>query len=238
MKAAIYNVLGSFDWSSLFGDALAALMGAMVGAYFAFKLERVARKNEAVDGNVTEGNLALFNLCQMWNVLRQYQKDAIHDWRERPDAWLNMPVSLPDPGESLEFDTAKLAFLFHSSDANILNEVALQGRRFRYATALVARRNELLLAQVYPALSGAGIQLHASIEVSRIEEILGANLINQLKVLTNGIIENIDQDVKEMKDVYYRFGKTLVAQYPGKKFIKFSFDSETVSEPPPASSVG
>ena len=39
------------------------------------------------------GNRALFTLYEIWNALVQYQKEAVANYRGRPDAWFNLPVN-------------------------------------------------------------------------------------------------------------------------------------------------
>lgn len=223
----IWDFLTSIDWLRFLGQTVPTLVAAMAGAYFAFRLERVHQESKERNAQVAEGNLALFTLTQMWNVLKQYQLDVVEDWRDREDAWLNMPVTLPDEAAELKFNLSKLGFLIYSSNPNILNDIALHQRRFQFGLTQIKSRNEMHLTKVFPRMDAAGIRRGVAVPTDAIENTLGGTLVHQMKSLSAGIIENIDDDVRDMQRDFGRLRDILCAQFSGKKFINYVFEDES-----------
>jgi hypothetical protein len=73
------------------------LVASFAGAWFAFRFARYQRERDKMDTDVAAGNRALFILTNMFNALRQHQKEVVDPYRNRHDAWLNLHV-WPAPG--------------------------------------------------------------------------------------------------------------------------------------------
>jgi hypothetical protein len=75
------------------------------------------------------------------------------------------------------------------------------------------------LSEVFPKLSAAGISLREARPLQEIEALLGVGLVHQLRVLTEGIIKNIDEDVQSSLEAFTRLRATLMRLHPKEKFI-------------------
>jgi hypothetical protein len=198
-------------------SALATLAGAFVGAWAAFRLEERRRQREKADQNVVAGNLALLTLSDIWNVLVQYQKEVVNEWRGRRDAWLNLPVANFDHRE-VTFDTQALSFLLEDYPAQ-LQTLLLERRRFDLAVRMVQDHSQLMLREVFPRLSAVGIKLNEGRPESDIRKILGVGTVRQLEVLTAAIVKNIDEDVTSSRRAFDDLRASLKAIYPKRRFI-------------------
>jgi len=217
LRAAVTFV----DWKNL----LAAFVGTFVGAYVAFKLEQKTRALEQVRMRSTEGNLALLTLFQMFNELRQFQKEVIATVPERPGRWMTMKVTFPQSGSKLGFDASRLAFLLECEDKNLLPEVLLEARRFDLAIEMINRRSHLMLEKIFPALSAAGLrQEEKKVPEGLVTAILGPALSSEADSLTEQIITNVNEDVQSLKGIFDKLRLALVKLLPKQKFIRVDFD--------------
>lgn len=200
--------------------ALGALFGSFVGAGFAFYFAKLQRQKERLDDEVAAGNRALFTLYEIWNDLVQYQKEVVDEYRDRSDAWLNLSPS-PYPIREHAFDVKDLSFVLHR-DAPTFQQVLLEGARFRLVSHYIGRRDMLVLSEVFPKLSAAGISPGEPRPLQEIEELLGVGIVRQLKVLTDGIIKNTDEDVQSSRQAFTRLRATLMRLHPKEKFINLN----------------
>lgn len=230
---AFPDVLGSFfaaalahtpnigvNWDSL----LSAFLGTFVGAYIAFRLEYRSRISEQRRTRATEGNLALLTLFQMFNELRQFQKEVIATAPEPRGRWMRMKVTFPQSPAMLKFDAKQLAFLLESENTNLLPEVLLEERRFQLAIEMINRRSHLMLEKIHPILAKAGLQHGEAVEDSQIRHLIGPALAAEADQLTEGIVQNVNEDVQSLKKTFDELRLQLVRLVRGEKFIRVEFD--------------
>jgi hypothetical protein len=209
-----------FDLNAL----LAAFIGTFVGALVAFQLEHNARKQEKIEARTTEGNLALLTLFQMFNSLRQFQKEVIATAPHAPGRWLRMKVTFPQRDDDIGFDPARLAFLFEYDDKNLLPEVLMEEGRFKLAFDMINRRTHLMLERIHPTLSRAGLQHGQAVNDLILTQLLGPALVAEIDQLTESLVVNVNEDVKSLVDTFGKLRTALVRLLPGSKFIRVEFD--------------
>lgn len=203
----------------LVANGMVTLGAAFFGAWAAFKYENSTRKKQQEDDEVAAGNRALYTLSNIWNISKQYQDEAVKNWRGKEDAWLNLPVTMPLDDNDTTFSMQDLSFLMDSY-AGTFQEVLLQGTRFRFVATLIDRQKELVLSEVFPRLSAASIQIGEQRPQGEIAKILGISTCHQLKILVEGIISNIDQDVVSSRNAFASLRTVLKKIYPNRKFIE------------------
>jgi hypothetical protein len=211
---------GNTTITELIANGLVTLAAAFLGAWAAFKLESSDRKKQIEDDEVAAGNRALFTLVQIWSKLKQYQGEIVEDYRARPDAWLNLPVGPPVQDSALIFDMKDLSFVLEASPSTF-QMIFLEQDRFRLAAYVIQERSELVLSEVFPRMSAAGLSLGEPITVGEMEKLLTVGITQQLKVFTKGIIKNVDEDVISSRETFEKLRTALKDVYPKRKFINF-----------------
>jgi hypothetical protein len=214
-------------------ELLLALIGTFVGAYLAFALEKRDRVRTEKTEKVAQGNLALFTLWQMWEVLNQYKKDVIDKAPKDNGQWLNMAATPHEQEHDLRFDPVKLYFLFEGKDLNILPQRILEQRRFYAAIILINRRSDLILNRIWPRLSDNGIQMSKQVyEEQRIHDIIGPGLLAEAKQLAPSLINNITKALVSFRETFCRLRTQLIEQFPGEMFRNVQFETESATETP------
>jgi hypothetical protein len=171
-----------------------APLSIFVGAWTAFYFNNRRSRQERVDKEVADGNLALFVLVEFYNQQLQYQKNYIDPHRHAPDAWFKIPSGPPLDVIRVELNRNSLGFVLESN-GNVWQKAVLEERRFYLVKALVDERN-LLLAKGWAKLEEAGITHGTPIRISELERIMGSVLYQQLLQMGSALIEQIDQNVK------------------------------------------
>lgn len=217
-------------------EALTTLAAAFAGAWAAFKFEESRRSKEIIETRVGAGNRALYTLLNMFNVLKQYQKEVIDPCKPRGNLWLNMDATLPYGKGRISFNADELSFLLGVGQAATFTDVMLEEQRFDINIGLIERRSALLLEQAYTRLSEAGVRRGEPREIAEMEQILGQNIAQQLKYMTDSILQFTDQNVESLERMFKRLREALVLLYPKQKFIEVRFSSGEV--PPAAGNVG
>jgi hypothetical protein len=228
----IFGLLGfGLKWTAElivanFAGFASALAGTFVGAYSAFQLEQRQRLADAEDRRVGAANRALYTLKNMWNVLRQYQREHLDGQRDQPDLWLNLAAT-PPFGQSqglVQFEAGELTFLLSRTHGNIFDKMLLQEQRFKVTLGLVDRRTALVFSEVFPRMERAQVHVGDQRPIAEIEAILGISLVHQLKQLTPGIVQFVDEDVAALRALFGELRAALVSLYPHQEFINVDFN--------------
>lgn len=207
-------------------NPLATLVAAFGGVWFAFLFEKNHKKEEDKKKNIASVNRALYTIYNMWNILCQYNIDIIKPCKSLPDAWLNMAATLPSSNGLSTFAYDDLAFIFQSETPNVYSNLLLEEQRFNLAINIIQARSSIVLNQVFPRLSAAGINPGKGAGKDVLEEIIGIDNVHKLKLLTKSIIENVTQDLSSLISVHDELRSAMKIMYPNAKFIFIKFENK------------
>ena len=207
------------------GNLILAVIGTFIGAYAAFALEKNSREAERTANKANEGNLANLTLFQIWNDLRQYQKEHIETLKGHPDAaWLELRATFPREVSPLEINANALAFLFEGKDKNLLPDILLEQIRYRMAIAMINRRTEKMIGLVYPRMEAIGMKPNEKIDSRVVAAALGPALTTEVKDLTSAIISHVNENLISLKITSEKLRKQLTELLPNQIILKIGFD--------------
>jgi hypothetical protein len=212
---------------SMWIEPATTLVATFVGAGLAFALERRRRNDEEEQRRVGAANQALYTLYSMWNNMEQARKDIVEPVRGRADAWLNMPAAPPIVRGLHSFDAKELSFLLQTSEPMLFADLMLEAQRYSQFINLVDSRSNLVQETVFRAFGAAGIPVGSSLELPRIENTLGIDVVHKLKIYSDAIIENLDLNLKSAVAAYGALYGYMKRRYPERKFIKAEFAQTT-----------
>lgn len=158
-----WHWLSSWDWLSFGNTAVAAGLGAAVGALIAFLIEDRKRKERLEDEHVAAANIAVAALARAWNNLESFREQRIEPVRNNPLRWCHLT-----PGNIIEqpssFDPATLAFLFETSQPDLPVKVQTELDHYETIRIDILVRTREHVENLQPRMEAAGRQLcHASI---------------------------------------------------------------------------
>lgn len=203
-------------------DPVTTLVAAFAGAWFAFLFERRQRGQEETARRVAAANKALYTSFNIWNVQEQLRKEVIDPFRKRPAAWLNMPATVPARYGITNYDAEPLSFLL-GKEAEIYSKLLLEEQRIDLVIKMIEARSRLVFGVVFPRMAAAGFSLNESIPLQTIENALGVDVVQQLRVLTDGIMKNIDENLVSIVAMFEELRAAMLRIDPDAKLIKVDF---------------
>jgi hypothetical protein len=93
------------------------------------------------------------------------------------------------------------------------------GQYSRFSRA-VDYRNKLINEKVWPKLEAAGLKHGDKILGSQVEEVLGPATTQDLKNVTEYLIENCEKDISSITTCIANLRKVLLELYPGREFVR------------------
>jgi hypothetical protein len=205
------------DWL----NPVATLIASFGGAWAAFKLQASERTSEVRRKNVAAANQALFVMMRQANTLRLYQHDHINPHRSHPGRHLAIQATLPHETESLKFDFSSLDFLDQPKEQQLLFDLSIEERRYVEAIRAINARSEIILNQVHPRASAAGLLDGSSYGKSEMLSAIGQPLYNMLERLTTDMIWHVDRTSDSIVATKDKLLSVVRARYPDVKFVDF-----------------
>lgn len=182
-------------------SGVVTITAAFTGAWAAFRFERATKKREKIEQNIAAANRAIHVIKNLWEILKQFQKEEIEPYRKRKDLWLNMNANILVDYGSTTFNADDLAFLLQTEHANIYSELLVEEHRYKIAVQLIKMRSTIVFNEVFPKFSAADVAVGTPLNENDIEKILGIDVVHELKKITEGIIRNVDEDVISLREV-------------------------------------
>lgn len=210
------------EWKDLIA-AFAALIASFAGAWAAFALENCRRSREERQRQLGSANRALYTLFQYWNTLEQYRKEVIEAYRGRRDAWLNLAANPVSPIALHSFKADDLQFLLQAGKPEVFAEIMLEEQRFNLAVGLIRERSDIVLQRVFPRMAQAGFGVGKPATEAEVEAAIGIDITHKLKMLTEAIVRNVDEDLASLRSAHDSLRKAMSELHPKQKTIEVQF---------------
>lgn len=207
-------------------NPLTTLVAAFAGSWSAFKWHEWHERKKIVENNIHAANKALYTLSNMWGVLYNYKIAIIDPYREKEDAWLNLPAGYNEYNGAAGFNLDDLAFLLGTEHANAVRNLLIEEQRFSQIMQNIRMRSNLVINHVFEKLSRARISVGQPQTEEEMEEVLGTGVVVQLRHITKAIIKDVDKSLTTVMAVHDELRDTMKAIYPGRKFIQIQLKDE------------
>lgn len=201
-------------------SAIATLLAAFMGAWFAFKLEEDHRKEEQDKKNISACCKAIFILSEQFKMLDKFQKEEIKPIKGKSDIWLEMEPLAHMDHKTLKFNIENLQFILDTTHKDILSQLLSQDELFHKTISMINMRSQLLLEKLPPEF----IQnMKINIKQGTLESLEPGKLENKrrLENLTNKIIQHVNEAIASTKKFHKIFIKAVKDIYPESNPISF-----------------
>lgn len=199
--------------------AIATLFAAFFGASYAFKLNLEKEERAARKKNIVAGNLVVFNLTRMLNILLDYQKQIVEPIREKELAFIEMKPTLHLVEDDINLDLDSVAFLFDSEDANLLGVLSVEKSKFKRTIDSINLRSQFHIYKLQPILERDDVKEGENHPLSQFEQTLGPQLYATMQSSTKQIIENVDSTISSMQKTSKDLTAMLKKIYPNERII-------------------
>ena len=201
--------------------AIATLLAAFFGAWFAYRLQDKAKIRKERASNISAANRALFTVFQQVNSLKVYQMDMIDPVRNHPRKFIAMQPVLNEQHENLQFDFSSLGFLLSTKYKQIVLDLFIEQQRFCEAIKAINFRSALHIQQVQPILERARIQEGADYNTGELAKVLGPRLYKTLQGVTDQVVYHVDRTIGSLVKVKGKMIQAFKELYPEGDFLNF-----------------
>lgn len=235
-------------WADFIKEALAAIVGAGVGAWlgarFAFSHERIkaaadrqvaaeAAATELAGRRATSGNLAVFTLAQIYNDLLVYGRQLMAPAKQSPAPWFWLVPTGTRDGNFYRFDVPSLAFLLQSKRPGapeLLMKLALEQDRFAAFLDTVSRRATYHEEHIPPIIERLQAENPSERKLSDLDlqTAVGPRIYATLRNQFADIEELLRLGLLSSKQTGEELRSLLIAECPGQTIIGFDL-GEAVS---------
>jgi len=202
--------------------AIATLIAAFLGARYAYILNLAKEQRDEKKKNIVAGNLAVFNLIRMLNVLLDYQNQIIAPVRDKPLAFIEMQPTLHLLEDDINLDLNQLSFLLNSGDPNLLGELAAEKSKFKRTLDTINERSQHHIDRLQPIAEKYGMREKESYTLSQFEETLGPQLFVTMRQSTKEIIESVDSTILSIQIACGKLTSVLKKIFPNETIISYS----------------
>ena len=203
--------------NSLLG-ATATLAAAFFGAKYAFKLQLASLEHQTINEQVEAGNKAIFELVRTYNQFLAVRNQFIEEHRKNPGRHIYiMPMAAKVHVMQLNFDS--LAFLFDTEDPNLLGRLAMFQQEVVSTIDVIAERSTLHVEVIQPTVETLEKQFGEVIKLDQLENSLGKRTTKTLKMLTDFMINGVDEVITGAEEHIYGMSRLLNQKFSGHKII-------------------
>src|SRR5690606_743897 len=213
------GLMPALDVKTIAG-AVATLVAAFAGAFFAYKFNADREKQRKDEVDLASANRAIITLVRVYNYRAGFNKQFLKPYSGNPVAYVAIQPSLgnSDPNWKLDYDS--ISFLISEKKSEILTELTEFEELFTIFTETVKARNHIHLNIVQPAMEAAGIVNGSSVALDDIDRILGDRISTIMKGLTCELIDITQRGEEQSDNLIQKLQEIIVGIFPGKNVIR------------------
>lgn len=215
--------------------SLATLAAAYFGAKYAFSLQNEKEKRTSDAADVKAANSAIFELARTYNKFLAIKKQFIDEHRGKAERHL---MIMPVAGMSWEppkFNYDTISFLFKSSDPNLLGTLPLVEQEIASILDLIKQRSAMHVDVLQPAVEKLSQRVGEQVTLKQIEDELGQRLAATLKMITDFMIQGVDNVLAGCMEHMTKIKFETDKIYPGHVVIRMiPPESVNHADTPPA----
>lgn len=202
---------------------IATIAAAYFGAKYAFEKNAEKECENVRNQNRVNGNIALFNLTRMFEILEAFQSQFINPKRNDKYPFLSIRDTLPR--ETMKLNLEILYFLLETDVPNLLGETAITEEWYVEAIKHINERSRIHREEYQPLLEilQKVRSYKGPLDENQIKENVGAYIFDRLKVATELMIKDVDDAIPRIINNAEQLSKCLKMQFPEGNFINPQF---------------
>jgi hypothetical protein len=206
------------------GTGSLALLGTLLGALLAFRLNEERERTREHERRKAALNRAILILSQQWNAVANLQANYLNRFADPIQRALALPAANPPAHANLTHKLEDLEFLVSVSDPNLLARLLVEDDGFHQFITALRLRNEFYVTTVQPAVDREQLANRPTSEEelrSKLGPAVFDRAINEaatVYALASAAAAGLDK----MADEMHVAAKTL---YPDSKFVRLNPES-------------
>lgn len=197
---------------------LPVTIGAFLGAWFAFRLERHAKKKQERERFAQAGREAQFKLLIQRFFLRRLWSDYLESSASSSNGWRHLPVIFVQPPEELvNLDSLMFAL---QDNTTLLGQLLEGQQQFATVLGLLKSRNEscIEVGRRLAALESTG---SAQGSEDELDQLIGRDAVEALRSLTEGLFQAVTLSIRATKEDFESLKDYLEDRFPKARFLSW-----------------
>lgn len=208
---------------STYIGSISTLLGAYLGANFAFKMNENREKRNEHNKSRNALNFALFTLARQLNAM-VVAKRGLTNFNTDFQLAFNMPAYKAPEYQDLKHNFNNLSFLLDTDTPHMLMELTIEQERFEQAMEAIKIRNEFYVEEFQPLVEKHKLDKTA-ISAEKAEELLGPRVFYACIQGATEMRDHINRFNESAPLLHQRLHNLAKSIYPGKKFVIWKFDA-------------
>jgi len=202
------------------GTGLLALLGTLLGATLAFRLNEDKESKREVVAQRTALNRALFVLARQTNAVRLIARE-LEPFKTPFDRAFNFPAAKVAPYQDLVHRFEDLEFLLDTSDVNVVMRLTVEQERFHQMLETLRIRNEFYVSEVQPAIARHDLN-GKDADVKSVAELFGARLFGTATNQAVILWDHVESSLKTIPEMHEELRAVAKRLYPKHNFVVFA----------------
>ena len=201
------------------GTGLLALLGTLLGATLAFRLNEDKESKKEVAAQRSALNRALFVLARQKNAVALIARE-LEPFKTPFDRAFNFPAAKVAPYEDLIHRFEDLEFLLNTSDVNVVMRLTVEQERFHQMLETLRIRNEFYVRELQPEIARHRLNgKEASGEA--VAELLGERLFGTAMNSAEILRDHVESSTKSIPEMHEELRIAAKRLYPNSKFVGY-----------------
>ncbi|MDO8654553.1 MAG: hypothetical protein Q7R66_20470 [Undibacterium sp.] len=222
--AAITLIGGAFYLDKLelkdIGTGLLALLGTLLGATLAFRLneDKESKKEQAVRRSAL--NRALFILARQKNAVALIARE-MEPFKTPIERAFNFPAAKVPPYQDLVHRFEELEFLLNTPDVNVIMRLTVEQERFHQMLESLRTRNEFYVHELQPEIARHSLN-GKEISGASIVQLFGERLFGTAMHSSEILRHHVESSLKSIPEMHEELRAVAKRLYPDSKFVGFA----------------
>jgi hypothetical protein len=213
------GLLPGLDSKTIAG-AVATLVAAFAGAFFAYKFNADREKQRKNEIDLASANRAIFTLIRIYNYIAGFNKQFLKPYVNSPAGYVAIQPSLGNSNPDWKLDYDSISFLISEKKSEILTELTELDELFIIFTETVRTRNHIHLNIIQPAMENAGITNGASVSLAEIDKAIGDRNAGIMKGLTAELIDITNRGEEKSDLLIQKLHAIMVSIFPDRNVVR------------------
>ncbi len=199
------------------GTGLLALLGTLLGATLAFRLneDKESRKEDAARRSAL--NRALFVLARQKNAVALLARE-MEPFKTPFDRAFNFPAAKVPPYEDLVQHFEGLEFLLNTSAVNTIMRLTVEQERFHQMLESLRVRNEFYVRELQPEISRHGLN-GKEVSGTSVAQLFGDRLFGTAMNSSEILFNHVESSLKSIPEMQLELRIIAKRLYPDSKFV-------------------
>ena len=201
------------------GTGLLALLGTLLGATLAFRLNEDKESKKEIATRRTALNRALFVLARQKNAVNLIARE-LEPFKTPFDRAFNFPAAKVAPYQDLVHRFEDLEFMLNTFDVNVVMRLTVEQERFHQMLETLRIRNEFYVHEVQPEIARHHMN-GKNADIQAVAELFGARLFGTAMNQAATLWDHVESSLKSIPDMHEELRAVAKRLYPNSNFVGF-----------------